>query len=1061
MSTKSIVLSFKYGNKTKKYKFLSKPTSDELTKIIANDLKTLPEFLIITDNEISNLEQDIRSTKLSIPELENKYPNVEDMDQLYFLFKDRDMEYAPSDINDNLEQQINDKKQALAEEVKVLIDNKTRPSPLKFSGLSIVSETTSLSLPSPFDVYQVFDFFKISAEIVCVATKIQDKVYVKVFDNIPKGQDVELWAKSASDIKEYQNKVYVYFFNKYTKKVEKLKLNLVDGKINVSVTFRSTTERDYIIDLVDRNVRHLNFSMPASSTIQKKKGMFEVFDITVYRDYFLDYVMNTPRVHVNIISNDNGNVNKLHFRYWPKSSPKKIFSFTMKNIPQKNKIECYILNVPSDTNIEDFQKLLASSLSGYKDDFSNIKARYTSYGIPYNPPSKKVKEPKPLDLLKQADIAFYEKTYNKQCDKNRQPIVTQTKDDDKIKAKKMLEWRGNYYECKKPSQYPGFVRKKVGSEFSELPCCFSSEKAAKRSITQTSLKITSKPILGGNKLKKVSLLYPQIGYIPLDLYNLFVSLKKTSLMKTKEDTRKKDMDSFSRVAAMDPDPFLHAMLQAINTNYKNKNNNEFKLQTAEKVRKDILSNKDVFISSKQEQYDMTWDDFTNYKGELTADLFLTSLSTYFKTNIFCFEYVDKFNISPFIPNHSEYYLPNHQLRYTTSVIILKYKTMYFTIAYNAPNKLPCFIVEDMKGYFVDNASTKINNLFLDYFKLFFVSIDTLRLYSTSPTKQLLLAKCSQQYIDVDGKCKGIVIDGVYVRISPIPPLTKKCIGIDDPIRWKAMDLRHVTLISMAYSLNILSKTHYEIVYVDGRDEEYTINIRQTSMDTPNDFVFEIANTLKSVSLWLYIKHSKLDIDDFANRIEVDVNYSWKEADPRLTFDNKSFFRDGYLIVTSDELKKRVIYSTYTYTLHNPQIVSYYQNSELIKKDYSDIRSFYSSPSQNLFIDGDSFLLWYHQKESNSVKREFVDNGITPYFYKTPTNIIGLVQGVVDRSKLKASFVCDAWLTYKKNVGGNPENNDIVFDTVMTLEQINKIVKPTTAVIHVPGKGYYSFLGFSS
>lgn len=731
-------------------------------------------------------------------------------------------------------------------------------------------------------------------------------------------------------------------------------------------------------------------------------------------------------------------------------------------------------------SIKHFQNIFSKLLAVYDNEYNNIVDFYRSY-IPKFAISKqkktiKLKNIKPPKLKQIAPEIFIE-GYPQKC--TNQPTIIS--DDEVENAKKsgkrvMVFPKNNNegitqrnYICEHENYiYPGLRKNPLRNKnkVPYLPCCYEKDREEQKGgiyrhyyygepLEKTSEKI-QQDIIITNKF----VVNDNYGELPENLSKLFKSLDPDENFKY---FRKGVFDNKSS--------FLDCVMEGLYEEteilkYDTKSKREQQLKNMRQ-----LFAKSQFASAcKQEMYDYTIDDIVNYIVDwdkyFTPHFFTSLLEKYFKCNIYIFNRNSKTNESELlIPRHMECYYSSknypktifiyqhsgstsdHAL-YPRCELIVRWKIKgkeETDVEYSFDSKLKLCV--EMKKIFNElNESFSLNKKNNDI---------------NFPIKNQENVEFYAQHIDSYGKTRIIFFKYenqkgsiITTPVSPfiLPYHEEKIYKLNSDIVFRFANKIGIIITGQTVVNNILkeingmlgnisivipvhnSDTITTIVPVLKRGESslYTDNKNQTSIIDNYIKYNKLSKYIVEYTYWLYsnyLQETKQNISldtilDFFNKnIEIDTNFEYGKIEQKFSNKNKSIIKNGKLIVNSDELLKRLIYTLQLYIQNNRNAILEYYKRKIIENYYINITDFDNFQSQIILQGDNSVNKWINEQNLKYLLYNSIQiNSNEPYFFRNEiiNNEIFLAQNT--ESIKKGLQIIDIWFKYKYNPV-NVENNN--------------------------------------
>lgn len=311
----------------------------------------------------------------------------------------------------------------------------------------------------------------------------------------------------------------------------------------------------------------------------------------------------------------------------------------------------------------------------------------------------------------------------------------------------------------------------------------------------------------------------------------------------------------------------------------------------------------------------------------------------------------------------------------------------------------------------------------------------------------LLSDAEEQYIDMNGKCRLLNFKGgLSIMTSPLKPF-------DLPISEKIYEpsWTKVSKFIEKYKLKITSQNnpksnrnglwvYHPLLYycyipidkdiiIDNLPK--TDNLDPLRVDDISELekmrlAKKVAEYLKKYLFYTY----SLDPAGWSeDKIIVQENYTYdiKALHKKLYFEgNDIMYRDGALIVPSQEIKDKLSAYLQVQLINNKKSVEGTKNQTIIDNHYETLSDFRNSHETLVFSGIDSLMTWRDNLErvSSKVSTFLYPEVEDPYYYRNPHihhNDLMIIQNTRGGSIDEALNVADKWLTDRINIGYNPEN----------------------------------------
>lgn len=820
---------------------------------------------------------------------------------------------------------------------------------------------------------------------------------------------------------------------------------------------------------------------------------------------------------------------RFHAFYLPQEpkDPEKALSFNIVDVPARNSFEVSITRSKTMDQILSFKRIFSKFVTIYLDNKEDIDSLYSSIigDVRVKKVEKIKKTGKRADDLKAFDDDIFKAPYYARiCQKMKQPyVIANDEVDDFVKKygkEKILEFplkyidgkyvgSGRYYACEPREKddtddkyiYPTTINNRVTQlkhkdnseenikrmtayeeKWPYIPCCITTINAKNSKIKayldwlKTGIiKVTGKKSTYVKTISDKPILPDQNGKLPEDLRILF------SYDGDVEQTVRR----YGIVNS--PNSFLHCLERAFNPEYKSLSlpKRETHIQ---KLRRKILSDySDVLGVVKQEAYDYTIAELERYMENTSLyfdpDIFIKLLEHVYKCNIFLYTVSSK---SPrgevSLPRYTEGYYYRQKDPEKRSVVIIKYEIP------NAKWPYQCELIYDLRGkatFVIKDA--KFNAVNIRAFKMY---LDQYILDSNSISKikeqipSRFTAQATGQVIDFNGKTFGLSFGNVTLFVSPMAPLPIKML---DNIH--SVSLKNAKSFIQLNSINIkgLSPDRKGLFLdLSSFDESYIPLEEPWDEDLPiiNSSLYlllsdqesklkiyqrnrRIAQYLKEYSLLIYSTHNSISKKNFI--VDKNYEYDYDSLDKILDINNPTLMRGGKLIVTSKEIRDKLIYYAKTTAYNDPNIKNVYKNKSAMINYYASTSDFTSRRDQLVFLGTETLVHWIEYTtniQKNDIVNDFdYEMREGPYFYRnyrtTGDNIV-MIQNVYEGELERAIYVVKIWKERGINMGfWVPKASEEDTNNILILKQDGKeqIGRGEFEVAEYPDGKYAAVLKF--
>lgn len=177
---------------------------------------------------------------------------------------------------------------------------------------------------------------------------------------------------------------------------------------------------------------------------------------------------------------------------------------------------------------------------------------------------------------------------------------------------------------------------------------------------------------------------------------------------------------------------------------------------------------------------------------------------------------------------------------------------------------------------------------------------------------------------------------------------------------------------------------------------------------------KIATYLKHYANYLYSQNGNID-ESFFTIIPNHV-YDISDMTDIIDLKNPQFMKNGKLIVTSEDMRKRLLYSVKISVLNGV-----IDDTVYVKGLYTALSDFDVHYNELIFMNEKSLFQWKDDKiqNNNNVYYTLQPNATEPYFYSnyyTLDNEIVMIQNTKNGSLESALFIIDQWIKEQVNLG---------------------------------------------
>lgn len=724
-------------------------------------------------------------------------------------------------------------------------------------------------------------------------------------------------------------------------------------------------------------------------------------------------------------------------------------------------------------SIRNFQKIFSKLLVIYQNNFDEIVEIYKKY-IPNFGEDQKLEIIQKKEKINTEAPEIFVKNYSRNCTDARMPKIISKKDAKNYEENKVISFprkqkdgRQNifpsdgavqkYFVCPNPEYpYPGLQINKLpnADKYPYVPCCFKNDQHEKKGgifrhyffdepleikeKKQQELIITDK-FLGIDKF----------GVLPENLVKLFEIIDPEPDYKyIRVGVERNDANKSS---------FLNCIMLAMDD--KTDILDLKPSQRGELVKKERkkLSMKKIAPLARQCAYDIPIKKLiakiADSSENFEAKKFIQLLENYYGCIIFLFN-----SERLIFPSYSEGLYKFRVSKETPCVFIYehmgsesdhaKYPQCELIVRWNTKSS------EDTQYLF--NQNQRISQSIMK------ISEIMSKAYALNEKLQdivfpLPLEIIKSQVIDSYGKTRQLNIEFegsvISMIISPIPPISV-IETEDDTIFYitvkkalKFMKTYNVKIESQSVIKNFVKEINGLLgnvkVFIPVEDSkeigdipiiqsvyypEYTSS--QLNIYNKNK---KMARYLSEYIFWIFSKffHEKKQdtitdkfLANFAQK-KLIIQKDWEYSDISKTFSLKSsIIKDGKIVVTSDEMLKRLMYVLKLYSIRDLKNLINYHERTVIVNFYEDIHDFTQYSTQVILYGEDTVDKWINESKIFHTLTNKVFIGIrSPYFFRNSliSPEVYLAQNVSDLSK--ALNICHTWRKYQYNPGFDSDKSE--------------------------------------
>ena len=303
-----------------------------------------------------------------------------------------------------------------------------------------------------------------------------------------------------------------------------------------------------------------------------------------------------------------------------------------------------------------------------------------------------------------------------------------------------------------------------------------------------------------------------------------------------------------------------------------------------------------------------------------------------------------------------------------------------------------------------------------------------------------------QYIDSKGKCRIYSKDGVYICTNPIHPFKAKLLNISDI---KRVPLEKVVEYVVKYKLKFFEQKGSiengiegvwleggEYIFIDPKKGKFIEKLTFTDKLPPivlNDKSImkesielkKIAHYLKEYALHYYSRNGKIEF-------VIDETHKYDIENMKGLYDKTKLFRDEKLVVTSNELAKRINNYVLNQLFLDTKKIMSMKFTDKIKEFYTELWSF--SPRQTEIVCDNINAIKHNNNILETNERvlnilDFEDKQPYQFFSDNISDKIVLIQNVDKVNSLETSQVLGYHWLSRWNTGYNTDVDIEKFESV--------------------------------
>jgi hypothetical protein len=761
-------------------------------------------------------------------------------------------------------------------------------------------------------------------------------------------------------------------------------------------------------------------------------------------------------------------------------------------------IRVRITHAEDTKSVEFFQMILSKLFSIYDSKYDSIVSAYEKF-IPDFNDVVDIEHPLPK---KQKDEIFVT-NFSRRCKDERRPIPI-----DEQEAKKLIEQNKKvilfprdkqdqpplyetdgknqkYYKCENPLfPFPGLQKNNLENKemYPYLPCCFQENQ--ENSDYYKEYFLNQKKENPDKKQQDIIITdkfldTDTFGTLPINLEQLFNILDPSTEYRYLRLGVSKDINSFLAavmVGCYNKPPHI--------LNYKNHKEREKQLL---QIKNDLQNFSPL---ARQCMYDFTneqiVENITQNETYFNPIFYIPLLESYFDCNIFLFRRQDE-NTIPILPRHSQSY---YRYERNDQQSIFLYEHMG---SESDNSKYPrCELIikskiktTDTEYFFTPDSTVSkgVKNIFKLLNKSYVLNkqIHEIKFPILSDSVTLL-----SQSIDSYGKTRRIDIQyknkNATIFTNPIPPINipensnsiihkldiKTTLELLETLGASLNSRNAKEITAMLGNIQIsIPHEPYRLSETPSRLSEIPFNNSEIHFSERDDSLLQIYNNNKKMARYVteylfwtfsnYIHTQKISkindtvLYDFSNsRIVMKPNFKYTIV-PKTFSINSTLMENNKLIISSEEMLKRLMYILKLHTTTDLASIQNYYKRNVISNYYTDITDFQYFPNQVILKGEDSVEKWIQESNVSFNIHDSILIRNSPYFFKNSIlgNQIFLAQN--SNTLEKALSIAVNW----QNNGYNNTNsftNDINYEfTIYFYYSPTRIIKKQVVGNKKPNK----------
>lgn len=587
-----------------------------------------------------------------------------------------------------------------------------------------------------------------------------------------------------------------------------------------------------------------------------------------------------------------------------------------------------------------------------------------------------------------------------------------------------------------------------GKKYPFTPCCFTTSQVNKPIYREYYMgeeikdkETKQQNIISTNKFVK----YLNFGELPEMLNKIFENfdpLTQYTYYRLGFDRNKNSFLACVLTAIIDNQ---YTMDKEYAIKFNKEKNDQVRSTLLSNLRKNFVKNNSLYPVSKQCAYDISdhdlVNDILNNESYFDPKKYIQMIEEYYGINIILFnregiikpyyseKYYYNFNDKNFVFIYEHMGSESDNALYPQCELIV-------TSGKNTINQT--FYIFDQDSIIVQN----IKRIFSDITKSYGIFLENIFTKKYFEDNEINLIS---QIIDSYGKTREINVKfnntDITIYTTPLQPLR---------IPINKENLKYPTTREIATT--ILKKLNMEIVSdmndrVSGKYKNNTFTILTEEEKTSSSLTVynnnkKIARYISEYTLWHfsnYIEEEKIEnvtMETLKNFTEqgfiIIENYNYKNIN-RIFSKNSSVFKDGKLIVTSTEMRNRLLYLLRLKLQQQYSKIISYNNIKIIPNFYIDLTDFDVHQNQIVLQGEDCLYKWNNSLDGKTyLYKEVIPEIKTPYFFTNPiiNDNIYIAQNTDNiETALK---ICLNWEKHGYNIGYYGESDNLVLDYSYTL-----------------------------